>query len=73
MAKQLYIESSTQRALRIAVSAAFLESYRSSHPDDEIELWDLWREPLMEFDQDALDAKYAVIHQEQQSPGQKAA
>lgn len=75
MAKLLYIESSPrkERSVSIEVSKAFLDSYRSSHPNDEIDVWDLWREPLMEFDQDALDAKYAVIHQEQQNSRQQAA
>lgn len=75
MAKLLYIESSPrkERSASIEVSTAFLDSYRSSHPHDEIDVWDLWLEPLMEFDQDALDAKYAVIHQTEQSAGQKDA
>ena len=64
MAKLLYIESSPRknRSKSIAVANAFLDSYRSSHPDDEIKIVDLWNTELPEFDGFTIDAKYQVLH-----------
>ena len=44
MAKLLHIEASPrkQRSASMAVARTLLEAYRTAHPDDEIETWDLW-------------------------------
>jgi FMN-dependent NADH-azoreductase len=75
MARLLYVEASPRKARSssIAVARAFLDTYRSAHPGDEVETWDLWAEPLPEFDGAVLDAKYAVLHGASQTPEQTAA
>src|SRR5260370_28117824 len=75
MAKLLYVECSPRKArsYSIAVARAFLDAYRSAHPTDEVDIWDLWAQPLPEFDGAMLDAKYAVIHGTNHSPDQAAA
>ena len=64
MAKLLYIESSPrkERSHSIAVARAFVDAYRSAHPSDTVETWDLWApaEQLPEFDGAAITAKYAA-------------
>ena len=64
MSKLLYIESSPrkERSKSIAVAKAFLDTYRSSHPDDEVIILDLWTKELPEFDGFTIDAKYQVLH-----------
>ena len=65
MAKLLYIESSPrkERSHSIAVAHAFADAYRSAHPADAAETWDLWSpaEQLPEFDGAAITAKYALF------------
>ena len=63
MSKLLYIESSPrkERSKSIAVAKAFLDTYRSSHPDDEVITLDLWTKELPEFDGFTIDAKYQVL------------
>jgi FMN-dependent NADH-azoreductase len=59
MAKLLYIESSPRkkRSASIAVSDAFLQEYRSAHPQDEVVVLDLWKRELPSFDGDVIDAQ----------------
>ncbi len=75
MAKVIYIEASPRkkRSSSIAIAKVFLESYRKSHPSDEIMAIDLWAKELPPFDGEAIDAKYAIMHQTQQTEGQKRA
>jgi FMN-dependent NADH-azoreductase len=75
MAKLLYIESSPRktRSFSIAVAKAFLDAYRSAHPADQVDTWDLWAAPLPEFDGAMLEAKYAVIHGTTHTPEQLTA
>jgi FMN-dependent NADH-azoreductase len=47
-----------------------LNAYRAAHPGDVVDTWDLWAEPLPEFDGAMLDAKYAVIHGANHTPEQ---
>ena len=62
MAKLLYIESSPRksRSKSIEVAKVFLDTYRNTHPDDEIATIDLWTRTLPEIDGDALDARYQI-------------
>jgi FMN-dependent NADH-azoreductase len=43
------------------VARGFLESYRQSHPGDQVRTLDLATAELMEFDAPAAEAKYAVL------------
>ena len=64
MATLLYIESSPrkERSKSIAVANAFLDKYKSTHPNDEVVTIDLWEKNLPEFDGFTIDAKYQVLH-----------
>lgn len=64
MSKLLYIESSPRktRSKSIVVANAFLQSYKATHPTDEIVTIDLWNRALPEFDGYTIDAKYQVLH-----------
>jgi len=75
MAKLLYIEASPrkERSASIEVARAFVAEYRKTHPADGVETLDLWREELPRFDGEAIDAKYAILHGQAHTPGQKAA
>ncbi len=44
MPKLVYVEASPrkERSHSIRVAQAFLETYRETHPDDEVETLDLW-------------------------------
>ena len=66
MSTLLYLESSPRktRSKSIAVASEFLDAYRTAHPDDQIDTWDLWNTPLPEFDGATIDAKYKTMHGE---------
>ena len=72
MAKLLYIESSPRkkRSASIAVAHTFLETYRKTNPQDQIEVVDLWHKEMPPFDGDVIDAKYAIMHQQPHTPEQ---
>lgn len=72
MAKLLYIESSPRkkRSSSIAVAKTFLETYQKTHPQDQIQVMDLWHTELPPFDGDVIDAKYAIMHQQPKTPEQ---
>ena len=63
MSTLLHIESSPRknRSASLEVARAYLEAYRETHPDDRIDVLDLWSTELPEFNGDALDAKYADL------------
>jgi FMN-dependent NADH-azoreductase len=67
MSTILYIKASprTGRSHSIAVADAFVESYRRSHPDDEIKTIDIFQEDLPAFDLAAVTAKYKVMRTEE--------
>lgn len=75
MAKLIYIKASPRkdRSHSSKVARQFLDSYLAAHPKDAIEELDLWNMDLPPFDGDAIDAKYAVMHQKSQTEGQKKA
>lgn len=74
----LHIEASPrqQRSHSSAVARAFIEAYLEHHPGDTVDTWDLWSpdSPLIEFDGDALTAKYAArLSTASHSPGEQVA
>ena len=75
MPRLLYIESSPRKARSASseVAAAFIEAYRNENSGAFVDLLDLWAKPLPEFDQAALDARYAVMGGVSFSAPQKAA
>jgi FMN-dependent NADH-azoreductase len=75
MARFLYIESSPrkQRSASIEVARHFLDAAAGEQSGNFIDKLDLWAKPLPEFDQAAIDAKYAVMHGHSFSAPQKTA
>jgi FMN-dependent NADH-azoreductase len=64
MAKLLYIEASPrkERSASIKVAGEFMEAYRQAHPNDQVEMLDLWKKELPPFDGDVINAKYRILH-----------
>jgi FMN-dependent NADH-azoreductase len=63
MSRLLHIASSPRGAASqsLQIADAFLDGYRETHPDDEIETWDLWDGSLPAFGPPAAAAKMAVF------------
>jgi FMN-dependent NADH-azoreductase len=55
------------------VATVFLNAYRSAHPHDEIAVIDLWKKQLPPFDGDVIDAKYAIMHEQEHTEAQAKA
>lgn len=74
MSSLLYIEASPskQRSHTIGAARAFLASYEQSHPGDRVETLDLWRAELPPFDDDTIEAKFAVLRRKSFTPAQFA-
>jgi FMN-dependent NADH-azoreductase len=72
MSRLLYIEASPskRRSHTIGAARAFLSSYAQSHPDDHLETLDLWRADLPPFDDEAIEAKFAVLRRQSFTPAQ---
>lgn len=62
MAKLLYIEASPRkkRSASIEVAKEYLATYQAAHPEDTIEILDLWATDLPRLDETTLDARYAL-------------
>ncbi len=75
MARLLYIEASPrkERSASIKVAREFTESYRSSHPGDQIDIFDLWKMELPSFNGDIINAKYRILHGEAHTTAEKEA
>ncbi len=75
MSKLLFVEGSPrgERSKSSQIAHSFLEAYRASHPDDEIEHIHLWKTSLPTFDGDMLEAKYAILHGQEPTPQQAEA
>ena len=69
MANLLYIKASPmgKRSYSIAVTDAFVEAYRQSHPDDDVKTIDVFEKQLPAFDFEAASAKYKIMHNKQHS------
>jgi FMN-dependent NADH-azoreductase len=75
MARLLYIESSPRkdRSSSIKVAQAFIDEYQQTHPDDTVDVIDLWQTDLPSFDGSVIESKYAIMHGEKHSDEQKKA
>jgi FMN-dependent NADH-azoreductase len=69
MAKLLYIQASPrgQRSKSITVADAFVQEYRRLHPEDEIEVLNLFHADLPSFDGLTVQAKYTIMHGKEHS------
>lgn len=72
MKKLLYIKASprSDKSHSHKTALAFIEEYRRSNPNDEIETIDLFSENLPEFDNFAAESKYAIMHGQQKTAEQ---
>jgi FMN-dependent NADH-azoreductase len=72
MSKLLYIEASPRksRSKSIEVAQFFVSKLQNAHPSVEIDKLDLWTTELPDFDGDTVDAKYAILHGQAQTPDQ---
>jgi FMN-dependent NADH-azoreductase len=75
MARLLYIEASPRkdRSSSIAIAKAFIETYRENHNNGRVEKIDLWQTPLPEFNDEVINAKYAIYHGREFTEAQKKA
>ena len=73
MSKLLYIQASprSERSHSLAVADAFIDEYKSTHPDDEIVTINVFDKVLPPFDEFALNAKYAIMHGQSHSDKEK--
>ena len=74
MAKLLYIRTSPrgERSKSNTVADAFIESYRKTHQQDEIEILNVFTADLPSFDGPILQAKYTLMQGKEHS-GEEAA
>ncbi|HIJ56888.1 MAG TPA: FMN-dependent NADH-azoreductase [Deltaproteobacteria bacterium] len=75
MSKLLYIQGSPRgdRSSSIAVADAFVNTYKERHPDDDINVINLFQMNLPSFDGPALQAKYTILHGRQHSDAELTA
>lgn len=74
MAKLVHFEASPrkERSHSLKAARAFIEAYREANPMDAVESVDLWTLPLIEFDNAANSAKFAVMGGGDHTPEQAA-
>ena len=72
MSKLLYIQASPrgERSYCIRAADAFIEAYKKAHPDDQIVTLNVFDENIPAFDGFTVQAKYAVMHDEEHSKDQ---
>ena len=75
MLKLLHIESSPRRrrSASLEVAKEFISSFRERHPETEVKRLNLWEASLPEFDEDAMEAKYAGLSGKQLNEKQQLA
>jgi FMN-dependent NADH-azoreductase len=75
MAKLLYIQASPRekRSSSIQVADAFIEAYKAKHPEDKVEILNLFTADLPGFDGLTIQGKYNIMHGKEFSPEQKKA
>ena len=64
MSKLLYIQASPrgQRSHSVTVADAFIEAYEKKHPDDEVDILNVFDETIPNFDGPVVQAKYTILH-----------
>jgi len=64
MSRLLYIQASPrgQRSHSVAVTDAFIKAYEQKHPNDEIEILNVFDASIPDFDGLAVQAKYTILH-----------
>ena len=64
MSKLLYIQASPRkgRSKSIQAADAFIEAYQKNHPEDTVDVMDLFKADLPVFDGPAVQAKYTIMH-----------
>jgi FMN-dependent NADH-azoreductase len=60
------------KSISIAATYAFVEAYRTAHPDVTIDNLNVWEEGLPEFDSEAIGAKYKGVAKEAMSDAESA-
>lgn len=75
MSNLLYIQASPRgdRSYSIAAADAFIEAYRTAHPDDSVSTVNLFTMELPPFDGFALNAKYAILQGQDHTAEEAAA
>ena len=75
MSRLLYIQVSPRgdRSYSISVADAFIDAYRTAHPDDSVSTINLFTTDLPPFDGFALNAKYAILNGQDHSADEAAA
>jgi FMN-dependent NADH-azoreductase len=70
----LYIEASPMKAASTSgtVAAAWLEAYRDAHPQDTVDVLNVWDIDLPPFDADMIAAKFAVLRAQNATAPQQA-
>jgi FMN-dependent NADH-azoreductase len=75
MTRLLHIQCSPrkQRSASLEVAQSFINRFQEHNPEVEVSTLDLWDQTLPEFDQDAMDAKYAGLNGTPLTPEQQVA
>jgi FMN-dependent NADH-azoreductase len=60
------------KSISTAATDAFVEAYRTAHPDVTIDNLNVWEEGLPEFDSEAIGAKYKGVSKEAMSDAESA-
>ena len=60
----LYIQASPrgQRSHSVAVADAFVETYEQKHPDDQVDILNVFDKSIPNFDGLTVQAKYTILH-----------
>ncbi len=71
----LYIQASPrgERSFAVRAADAFVKAYRQAHTNDSVTTINLFEKDLPPFDGFSLDAKYAILHGQEQSEEQAMA
>jgi FMN-dependent NADH-azoreductase len=64
MSKVLYVKASPMGELSfsLGVAEAFVDAYTRNHPEDEVDVLDLFKQQIPTFDSQAASAKYKIMH-----------
>ncbi|WP_085584350.1 MULTISPECIES: FMN-dependent NADH-azoreductase [unclassified Pseudomonas] len=75
MTTLLHIECSPrkQRSASLETARHFIHRFQQHRPQTEVETLDLWSLPLPEFDEEAMNAKYAGLNGTPLTPAQQTA